>query len=98
MCAEIGMSVSDCRRPKSTGRPRLSGFVSRFMVLVQALPVIHEHADNPAISDLAALALTDHAPEFGLQRLKARDTTFHLFKLAPGDVVGGIARAIRIIC
>ena len=59
--------------------------------------MIGERLDDPAVGDPAAATLANHASELGLERFQARDTTLDLLKLAPRNVVCGLARPFRVI-
>ena len=59
--------------------------------------MVAQHLDHPAIGDLPACALHDHAFEFGFQRGQPRKAAFNLGQLRPGDGIGGGAGLIRIV-
>jgi len=59
--------------------------------------MIAEDLDDAALGDLATAALSDHAFEFILERLQARDTAIDLLKLIPRDFVHLPAGLIGVV-
>ena len=50
-------------------------------VIGRAKGMVSQHFDDPAVGDLPARALHDHAFKFGLQRGQARKAAFNLGQL-----------------
>ena len=64
---------------------------------VNALAVVGEHLDNPALHDAAVTASLDHGLQLGLKRGQAGDALLHLNQARPRNDVGGHTRLIRIV-
>ena len=63
-------------------------------MVVGAEAMIAQHFDDPAVGNLPACALHDHAFKLGLQRGQARKAAFNLGQLRLRDGIGGRARLI----
>src|SRR3546814_19270995 len=71
---------------------------SRCLVAIaEALGMVGQNLDDPAVGDLAALALHDHALELPLEGLQARDPRLNKPELRAGYSIGGCAGLRRKI-
>src|SRR3546814_10567306 len=59
--------------------------------------MVGQNLDDPAVGDLAALALHDHALELPLEGLQARDPRLNKPELRAGYRIGGFAGLRRMI-
>ena len=75
----------------------LIGSAPRSRVIAFARAVIGERFDYSALAGGAGLAGRRDALEFTLQRPQLRDARVHIIEMAPGDVIGFFARAVRMI-
>lgn len=59
--------------------------------------MVTQNFDDPAIGNLAARTLHDHALEFGFQRGQARKATFDFDQLRPSDGISGGTGLVGIV-
>ena len=59
-------------------------------VIGRAEGMVSQHFDDPAVGDLPACALHDHAFEFRFQRGQPREAALDLRQLCLGDGIGGL--------
>jgi hypothetical protein len=67
------------------------------MVPGEAVRMIRKHLDHSAVGDFSALALNNHAFEFGFERAQSGNAAFDLSQLSAGDPVGGVTGLPGII-
>lgn len=61
------------------------------------MPMIRQRVDHPAILHLSTPAGMDHAFQFRLESLQARDSAIHIVEMALGDFIDFRAGLLRMV-
>lgn len=65
-------------------------------VFVPALVVIGQHLDDPAFAHLPVLAIVEHVPQLGAEKLQLGDAALDALQMPEDDPVRGLAGLLRL--